>query len=205
MNGVLFDGCSITDPLQAFIWSVGPNQTIASNDPNFAIQMHSEHGVIFANMPKSQNVHMVDPIVQGNENTYIRPQPGAYCRLIVIHAALLIAAFLVIFPSAVVGLRLNWENSFRIHWMTQVSGTVAVLTGFIIAVVTAKIGIQFSLLTDPHQIIGIIVCLSVGLQVYFGREHHIHHVLYKTRTWYSHVHLLLGRFVMYGGMINAIL
>lgn len=205
VHGVLYDACSITNPLQPFIWSIGPNQTIASNDPNFAIETHFEHGVIFANMPTSQNIHLADPVIDGVTNYGVKPQPDAYHRLIVVHASLLAAAFIIVFPAAVVGLRLNWENSFRIHWMSQVFGTVGVLVGAIVAIVTSIIGIRFSSLTEPHQIMGIIVSLSVGLQVYFGREHHIHHVLHQKRTWYSHVHLILGRVAMYGGMINAIL
>lgn len=205
INGVVYDACSITNPQQPFIWAVGPNQTIASNDPNHALQTHFEHGVIFANMPRSQNVHLADPIIEGVGNSDVRPQPGAYYRLIIVHASLLVAAFLIVFPAAVVGLRLNLENSFRIHWMSQVFGTAGVLTGFIFAIVTSIIGIRYSRLNELHQILGILVCSSVGLQVYLGREHHIRHVLYQKRTWFSHAHLIVGRFAMYGGMVNATL
>lgn len=199
------DACSARNSNQPFIWAVGPNKAITSNDLNFAIQEHSQYGVFFANMLQSQNVQIDDPTILGTENSNVRPQPEAYHHLIVIHAVLLVAAFLIVFPAAVVGLRLNLQNSFRLHWMSQVFGSVGVLIGLIVAVVTSIIGIRYAHLHEPHQIIGILICLSVGLQVYLGRMHHIHYALEQKRTWYSHAHFILGRLAMYGGMVNAIL
>lgn len=204
-SGNTHNSCSAINPYQPFIWAIGPDQMIASDDTNFAIQEHFQYGVFFANMPQSQNIYINDPTISGTENRNVRPQPEAYSRLIVVHASLLVAAFMIVFPAAVIGLRLNLENSFRLHWMSQVFGTAGVLAGFIVAIVTSIIGIRFGHLHEPHQIIGILVCLSVGLQVYLGRMHHIHHVLDQKRTWYSHAHFILGRLVMYGGMINAAL
>lgn len=199
------DACSARNANQPFIWAVGPNKAITSNEINYAIQEHSQYGVFFANMPQSQNIQIDDPVFSGFANRNVKPQPGVYHNLIVVHATLLFAAFLIVFPAAVVGLRLNLENSFRLHWMSQVFGSVGVLVGLTVAIVTSIIGIRYAHLHEPHQIVGILICLSVGLQVYLGRMHHIHHVLEQKRTWYSHAHFILGRLAMYGGMVNAIL
>lgn len=202
-DGVLFNGCSVTNAHQAWIWAVGPSQPIASNDTNVAIREHDSHGVFFADMPQSQNYQIFDPVIDGTTNLNAKAQPDYFQHLIVVHASLLVGAFVVVFPAAVIALRLNIELSFKMHWISQVIGTIAVIAGFVIAVFASVTGIRFESLTEPHQIIGIIVCLLVGVQVYLGREHHIHHVLYRKRTFYSHGHMFLGRVVIYGGIINA--
>lgn len=202
-GGNLYTGCSIVETQQAWIWAVGPNQTIASNNTDFAIREHLYHGAFFADMPQSQNSRIYDPVIDGTTNLNSRGQPGYFHKLIVVHASLLAGAFLVVFPTAVVALRINIELSFKMHWISQVIGTAAVIAGLVIAIFASVTGIHFDSLTQPHQIIGIIVCLLVGLQVWLGREHHIHHVLYRKRSFYSHGHMILGRLVIYGGMINA--
>lgn len=190
---------------QPFIWSVGPNQTIASDEVNFPIRAHSQHGVFFADMPQSQNANVMQPEIDGVQNQDVRPQPASYGMLKKIHAGFLVAAFLIVFPIGVLGLRLNLAFSFNLHWVSQLFACVAVLTGFVVSLVMSVIGIQYSSFNQPHQIVGILVCLLVGIQAYFGREHHIHYFLYKKRTWYSYVHLSLGRVVLYGGMVNVVL
>lgn len=202
-QGVLYGSVSITDPAQPFIWAVGPNQKINSNDANFGIQQHSEYGVMFANMVDSQNMEIIDPVILGVTNYGIRPQPASYHYLIAAHAALLVGAFFIVFPAAVVGLRLNLNNSFRIHWMSQVAASVCTLIGLGVAIFASIFGIRYRSLTQPHQIIGIGLCLLVGVQVWFGRAHHLRYVLHQKRTWYTQVHLYLGRWVIYWGMVNA--
>lgn len=67
------------------------------------------------------------------------------------------------------------------------------------------LGIQHAHFTHPHQIVGPSVALLVALQVYFGQANHIRCELFKKRTWFRFVHMDLGKMVIYGGMVNAVL
>lgn len=202
-NGFLYNGCSVSNTKQPWIWAVGPNQKIASNDPDFHIQQHNSNGAFFADMTESQNPAAAAPVITGTSNMNVQAQPDYYFNLIVVHACLLAGAFVIVFPAAVVALRLNLALSFKMHWIAQLVATVAIIAGLGVAIFASIIGIQYSSLTQPHQLVGIVLCALVGLQIYLGREHHIHFVLHRKRSFWSYGHMFLGRLLMYGGIINA--
>lgn len=198
----------ITQHKQPLIWALGPNQQIQSSDVNLNLLQHADasHGVLFADMPFSQNPSSVLPDLNGStKDVNMKVQPAIYGNLVVIHAVMLCAAFLVFFPLGVVGLRWRWAHGFQWHWIIQVVGIIAALGGLGVAVTQSIMGIVHSSFDEPHQIIGIALCLLLPLQAFFGRAQHLRNKIYKKWTWASWTHVLGGRLLIYGAGVNVAL
>lgn len=203
---VLGGELDISAAKQALIWAVGPNQKIASTDSNFNIMKHQgNRGVIVADMAYAQNPSSVRPVLTGTKSTHIRPQPKVYSNLVVIHALMLCAAFVIIFPLGVIGLRWNWAHGFAWHWMFQALGLLGAFGGMGVAIAHSIIGIVHDSFNEPHQLIGLGVCSLLILQAWFGYAQHQRNKVYKEWTWASWWHVLFGRVLIYGGMVNAAL
>lgn len=186
----------------------GPRPPIRSDDTNIHIFKHEEHGVIFANMVASQNPldDFHKPQIEGTSSNGVQSQPEYYHKLVFVHAVVLAASFALIFPLGVVLLRLNPKKlGVKLHWMIQCFALFTVIGGLGTAIAMSILGVRYKYFTEPHQIVGISVCLLVGLQIFLGRAHHIRFKLYKKRTPVSYVHMVVGRLVIYGGMTNAVL
>lgn len=193
---------------QPLIWALGPNQHIASSDTNFNVLQHADasHGVLFADMPYSQNPTSVQPDLAGStQNVNMQPQPAYYHNLVVIHALALCTAFLVFFPIGVIGLRWRWTHGFYWHWIVQTVGVVAALVGLGVAIAQSILGIVHDSFNQPHQLLGIALCALLPLQAFFGRAQHLRNKIYKKWTWASWAHVLGGRVLIYGAGVNAAL
>lgn len=193
---------------QPFIWSVGPSQPINSDDPNAHITQHSDMGVLFVDMQASQNppqeIH--PPAIDGTANISVRPQPHYYHFYIRIHTILLTTAFVLVFPFGVIGLRWNIKNKgFTVHWVLQCLACLAMLPGLGIGIAMSILGIQFNGFTQPHQLLGIGICLLVPIQAYLGRSHAIRMKVHQKRSFFTYFHFALGRIVIWGGTAAAVL
>lgn len=118
---------------------------------------------------------------------------------------LLAGSFTLVLPSGVIALRLVNRTGTEFHVFLQVFGAVAVAAGVGVGVTMSVIGIQYAHFSQPHQIVGLSVAVLVALQVYFGQAHHIRYKVLQKRTWFSFVHMGLGRVVIYSGMVDAAL
>lgn len=227
--------CGVVDPRshnQPFIWAVGPvtssnaghdgpdhrrdgsddddgpHPPIKSDDTDVPITKHDEHGVIFANMVASQNPldDFHSPQIQGTSSNGMQLQPEYYHTLVFVHAAILAASFVLIFPLGVILLRLNPRKlGFKMHWMIQCFALVAVICGLGVAITMSILGVRYKYFVEPHQIVGISVCVLAGFQAYLGRAHHIRFKVYQRRKAVSYIHMVVGRLVIYGGMTNVVL
>ena len=157
-------------------------------------------------MTTAQNAEgTATPEVVGTANMGTRPQGKSYRALVVIHALLLGVTFVVLFPLGVVGLRWRWSLGFRMHWISQTVTSVGALVGLALAIAMSVIGIEYDDFNQPHQLLGICVITFLAIQAAAG---HLHHRTFKAtqkRTAISHVHIWLGRVLIYAGMTNAVL
>lgn len=175
-DGTFGGKLDIGEHKQPFIWAVGPNQQIASSDENYNVLQHADdkHGVLVADMTYSQNPSSVQPDLAGMTNSVnIKAQPAIYDDLVKIHAFLLCASFAVIFPCGVIGLRWRWSRGFLSHWTAQTTGIVAALAGLAIAITQSILGVVHADFTEPHQLVGIVVCVLLPIQAWFGYAQHM--------------------------------
>jgi len=193
---------------QPWIWAVGPSEAITSSRNDVSLNEHSSYGVIFANMPESQNPgsSILAPKVSGSDTVNFKSQPNIYHVLVIGHAIVLGAAFMIVFPFGAIGLRLYLMHSgVKVHMIIQIVAAVASWIALAVAITLSIVGIQYSGFSQPHQMIGIAVTVLLTVQIWLGRAHHSRFKLYKKRTWFSFAHMGVGRLVIYSGMLNAVL
>ena len=205
---ILSGGVDPREHKQGFIWAVGPSHALASDKTDQTISRHSTRGVFFANMVASQVMadDLEPPSIRGTSNVEISTQPKSYRLLVLTHSILMGSAFVLIFPFGIIGLRLNLRNKgFTVHWILQRIAFIAVIGGFGIAITMSIVGIEYSHFREPHQIVGMAMFFLVTLQGFLGHAHHLRFKLYNKRTVFSYAHMALGRIVVYGGTVNAVL
>lgn len=219
---------------QAWIWAVGPHSSIqpssSDNDKRRRdggageIDQHSSYGkdnlvgvfasilrtkimagIFFADMTKATQASSTPLILTGTSNIAVKPQGESYKALVVLHALLLGIAFVIVFPLGAIGLRTLWKLSFTIHWILQLLASGASIIGLAVAVALSIIGIEYNDFDETHQILGFCVIALLVAQITGGIWHHINFKRLGRRTIVSYGHMLLGRILIYGGMVNAIL
>ena len=156
-------------------------------------------------MTATQNAATVLPQKSGTSNTATKAQGSSYRALVVLHALLLGVAFVVIFPLGVIGLRWKWPVSFGAHWFAQSIGSLASFVGLALAIALSIIGVEYDGFHEAHQLLGICIAALLVAQIAAGYIHHSKFKVAGRRTPVSYAHMWLGRAVIYGGMVNAIL
>ena len=156
-------------------------------------------------MTATQNAMTTLPQISGTSNVATKTQGSSYRALVVLHALLLGIAFVVIFPLGVIGLRWKWSISFGTHWFTQSIASLASFVGLALAITLSIVGVEYDGFDEGHQILGICIVALLVLQIAAGYIHHLRFKSLGRRTRISYAHIWLGRFAIYGGMVNAIL
>ncbi|KAJ9635652.1 hypothetical protein H2204_005612 [Knufia peltigerae] len=188
---------------QPWIWAIGPGDPVTSNSQDADINKHSHYGVFFTDMTKSVTTGSNIPLISGRSNIHARAQPGYTHDLVVLHAVLLGLAFVIAFPLGTLALRVF--RSFKIHWIAQIISLAASVIGFVVAIALSILGIEWEHFSAAHQIIGIlVVALALG-QGLLGYWHHMQYKKLGKRTFVSYVHIVLGRGVIWVGMVNLVL
>lgn len=128
---------------------------------------------------------------------------STYTMVITAHAVLACLAFALFFPIGGILIR-----------VAQFNGTLWVHAGLQIAaylVYTAAVGIgiwitqhpNFGELQNKHPIIGLFLFALLLFQAPAGWMHHVGYKKYGGRTFWSHIHLWIGRVAITLGIINA--
>lgn len=116
-----------------------------------------------------------------------------------LHGFFMMTAFLLLFPAGAVAIRSGSDNSFRYHWVIQVTGLVSVFSGAVIAIIMSD-----RIFGSPHQIAGLVIVGLLIIQVLLGWRHHVDFIRIFRRTWISYAHVSLGLVVLLAGWANVI-
>ena len=119
--------------------------------------------------------------------------PGSY-----FHGLVLAIVFLLLLPAGVIVLRAGSLKSFTYHWTIQLCASVLLILGLVLGLLRRRE------INTIHQMVGIALASSIGIQGGLGWWHHRRFVRLHRRTWVSHVHMWLGRLVMVAGWGNAV-
>lgn len=212
------------------MWAVGPKASSDSSDSegdnekrdsgDGGLEQHSSYGefshniqdiadsvagIFFADMTKATQSSASAPAISGTSNIAVREQGKSYAALVVLHALLLGVAFVIVFPIGVIGLRMRWKVAFSIHWILQLVASAASFVGLALAIALSIIGVEYNAFNETHQVLGFLIIGLLSTQILAGIWHHIRWKSTGQRSVVSYGHMLLGRVLIYGGMINAIL
>ncbi|KAH9990681.1 hypothetical protein F4779DRAFT_609939 [Xylariaceae sp. FL0662B] len=207
---------SATSTSQPWIWAWNKAQEFDVYDYDAHLKMHAHHagnggwGRFYVDMARAESTASQLPSVP-----VIRPGITAlgtadspslsvggwltHNPVLHLHGFLMAAAFLLLFPAGVFGMRSGSVRAFKYHWIIQAAAS-AFTAGGAVAGLTLRHKID-----TAHQIIGLALTCALGLQAYLGWRHHVLFVRIKRRTWISHAHIWTGRLIMSVGYVNLLL
>ncbi|KAI1443146.1 iron reductase domain protein [Annulohypoxylon stygium] len=216
----LFPGTKIsaTSMSQPWLWAWNNKQELEDFSYDTHLNMHAHHhsdggwGNFYVDMARSLNTWKSPPnppsIAYGVQAIGVSESPGRatayrfgtliHNRLLHAHGIIMSIAFLFIFPLGVIAMRSGRMKAFKYHWVVQLIASVFTLVG---AGLTLLLGYEIK---HFHQYFGIALVACLGLQGILGWRHHMVFLRLRRRTWLSHSHIYLGRFMMLGGWANLI-
>ncbi|KIM94027.1 hypothetical protein OIDMADRAFT_60867 [Oidiodendron maius Zn] len=117
-----------------------------------------------------------------------------------LHGALLIMAFILLYPAGIIAIQSGMSKSFKYHWTIQLAasllGTAGIITGLVLSP---------DIRTARHKQLGVLLGLLLGFQLFSDWRHHIIFTKIHRRTWISRVHIWVGRFIISLGWCNLML
>ncbi|EXJ65811.1 uncharacterized protein A1O5_11052 [Cladophialophora psammophila CBS 110553] len=138
-------------------------------------------------------------------------------RILIAHAVLASAVWVLFIPSLAVLVRLNLKNPIvlKIHAVGQILSYIIFIVAVGMGIWLAQQSAAYGIWSDPHPKLGLVILALAFFQPIFGA---IHHSVYKRRaqnvqegkptkppgrTAPVRVHLWLGRLLIVLGMING--
>ncbi|KAM0385480.1 hypothetical protein ACHAPY_000016 [Fusarium culmorum] len=116
-----------------------------------------------------------------------------------IHGAIMAVVFLLGFPIGSV--LMPFIGKWKIHASWQMIAFIGMWVGVGVGKAAADHGgDSFS---DPHIVLGVIVCVLMIVQPVLGWMHHRNYVKFQRRTTISDAHIWYGRGIMIFGIING--
>ncbi|ETN38098.1 uncharacterized protein HMPREF1541_07722 [Cyphellophora europaea CBS 101466] len=115
-----------------------------------------------------------------------------------LHGALMVFAFLIMYPLGTYLLRSGRPTAFNFHWTIQALGSAAVGISAIIGYFNSHS------ISITHQYAGLVIVLALASQILLGWRHHVFFVQTKGKNWLSPAHIWLGRVVLPLGFVNII-
>ncbi|KAI5369897.1 Putative DOMON domain, cytochrome b561/ferric reductase transmembrane [Septoria linicola] len=207
-----------TSKTQPFIFALGPNTTLHSNDLNAPLRLHDFHGAFQLDMTVATNMSgwygrvpaPQDPGLQVGDsywafanyfssNAYSTGGDAEWAQIV--HAVFMCLAFLLVFPLGAVTLRL--VRRAPVHAAIQIFGLGLVLIGLALGVYASKLYNKSKSFNSAHQVIGLVVFAAIFLQIGLGLGHHIIFMRSGTSTVLGKVHRFLGISILVLGIVNG--
>lgn len=121
--------------------------------------------------------------------------------MLIAHGVLASLAFVILFPAGAIAIRLaSFPGVVWFHALFQICAYLVYIAAFGLGVYIAS---GMEMLDHYHPIIGIVVLVLIFLQPVFGWLHHMLFKKYQSRTFWSYVHIWLGRVAVTLGIING--
>ncbi|KAF2708854.1 iron reductase domain protein [Pleomassaria siparia CBS 279.74] len=179
----------------AFTWSYSNVKGGSSVNPFVEAAVSNGGGSAPTSSPNSGNGNGFGfaPVLSGSQATMN--------KRLTAHGILAALAFVVLFPSGAIAIRLaSFKSVVALHAAFQIFTYLVYTAAFGIGITLAK---DLKVLDSRHPIIGIVVFALLFIQPFLGFIHHSLFKKYQTRTFVSHAHIWLGRIVLVLGIING--
>lgn len=193
-----------------WIYAAKDGKAIRSNDLEEGISKHDYKEAFTWPLTHAKGGNEANPFLPGVHQYYgvgstaqNEDDSGSWFRdhVMIIHGALASLAFVVLFPIGGILIRLaNFKGGIWIHVGLQIFSWLLFMVAFGLGVYMNH---HMDLSSPAHPIIGSILFLLLFGQPAYG---FVHHALFKKhgrRTWWSYLHLGIGRFGILAGMING--
>ncbi|KAL5113498.1 hypothetical protein ACEQ8H_008634 [Pleosporales sp. CAS-2024a] len=200
---------NLNSPNQPMIYAWGPtDEALSSASKSAGIKRHAAYGTFYMDLKRAQVSGSSSASAPGGDalqGTMNAGEEGAATQdgdsIGPAHSAIMIVAFLVIFPLGAVLLR--YLESVRAHYMTQSLGLVFAVAGTGLGIYLGTMYNKSKNMSSGHQVFGLILCGLLLVQWLGGLLHHLRFRKYKRPTMMGKAHLFLGPTVVLGGIINA--
>lgn len=208
----------LTSTAQDFVFALGPNRTLHSDDPAANLRLHEFHGSFQLDMTVATNFTgeygrvpaPQDPGLQVghafwafanyfSSTVYSTGTDTAWFA--VAHAAFMAIAFLLLLPLGALSLRLT--RKVRIHGAAQLIGLAFVAVGFGLGVYCSSIFNKSKHFNSVHQIIGLLILGTLLIHVGLGLSHHLIYMRAGTPTIMGKIHRFLGISILTLGVANG--
>lgn len=202
------DKIDMTSTSQPWIYARNTKQIFytAENDANLMI--HDSYGVLAVDMPSTliadgDPIPAIQPgvpsfgvslVKESSEKDHGKQE--AWPSAVQLHGIIMTISFMGLFGAGGVIIRLPLGQSFRYHWIVQ-------LTASILAVGSALYMLLRAKHLGPHKIIGLIVVSALIVQGVLGHKHHAVFVKLRRQSLYTMLHRWLGRAVLSLGIFNV--
>ncbi|KAH8428228.1 cytochrome and DOMON domain-containing protein [Aspergillus melleus] len=197
-----------------WLWAWNDNMQFANFSSDVHLKMHKHHsrdggwGNFYVDMSRSVDTAEKPPsppsiqpgvrtigTTDKSSTAFKWPRLGPVAQA---HGWLMGLTFLLFFPGGVIAMRSQSSRAFQYHWVIQLVASLCVAVGAILGIVMSH---TFG---SPHQIAGLVVSLTLGIQGVLGWRHHMAFLRIKRRTWISHTHIWAGRLILVVGWLNVI-
>lgn len=203
---------------QQFVFALGPNETLHSDDKAANLRLHEVHGTFQLDMTVATNSTGAygrvpapqDPGLQKghgfwafanyySSDVYNTGSDTAWFGAA--HAAFMGIAFLFVLPLGALSLRLL--RQVRVHAAAQLAGIAFVVVGLGLGVYTSTIYNKSKAFNSTHQIIGLLIIAAILVQVGLGLSHHLIYTRAGTPTIMGKIHRFLGISTLTLGIANG--
>ncbi|KAJ5612860.1 hypothetical protein N7510_006054 [Penicillium lagena] len=196
-----------------WIWAVKKGSPLDTTDKSASIVQHDTEGNHVIDLTKaalsSANMANSNPF-NGFNGTFAAAAAASSgggsssgTMILVTHGFLMAFAFVVLFPSFAVGIRIIPYSKTvpHIHAPLQIFTLCVALAGLGIGV---YLGVTGDMMNSYHPIIGLITVGSILLiQPLMGLSQHLHFRKTGQKAWFAYVHRWFGRFTILLGIING--
>ncbi|EME50394.1 hypothetical protein DOTSEDRAFT_69050 [Dothistroma septosporum NZE10] len=207
----------VNNEQQPFIYALGPNITLRSDDKNAPLRVHASYGTFNLDMtvatsntsygrvpaPQDPGLQVGDSFwafanyfssAAYNLGTLADWAPAA-------HAVFMCIAFLLIFPLGAISLRLI-RRAF-VHATAQMIGIVFVVIGLGLGIYASSLYNKSKHYNTYHQIVGLLVFAALFLQMGLGLAHHLVFMRSGVPTIIGKIHRFLGISIMLLAVVNC--
>nr|POE54145.1 hypothetical protein CFP56_73416 [Quercus suber] len=205
-----------TSTKQPFIWAMGPVQDMLDDRQDAPLVRHEIFGRFTMDMTKATSndtgrvpaPNLWTQQAVADDNTFGQEWASDPFdvqhdsdRAVPAHAAMMVIAFVLIFPLGAVLLRA--VKSVMVHLVTQLIGCVFVIAGFGTAVWISTEYNRTKHFQDPHQIIGLLICAFLLIQLGLGLAHHLIFKKTEKPTILGKIHMFLGPAILLLAIVNG--
>lgn len=207
-------GLDVSSKEQPWIYAANTDQVFQGAplhvQPDAGLQMHQIHGHLAVDMPSTllkedEPVPSVD--MNGQRESFgiwsvekghghSKGKSSFWPTAVQVHGLIMTTCFMGIFAFGTFMIRLPHAQSFRLHWIAQ-------LTASLLAIGSAAYMLSRAKHLGPHKIIGLVITSLLILQVWFGYRHHVVFVRTRKQSLWTTLHLWVGRTVLGMGILNV--
>ncbi|KAF4334295.1 integral membrane protein [Fusarium beomiforme] len=197
--------------LQPWIWAANANQVFSDPSPDSTMEQHGYYGHFDLDMSvvesKDGRVPSID--FTASDSVAIASGSGGLGQspsaLFALHGLLMALSTMILYPCGVLAISRASKAAFKGHVLFQLVASFLCIAGVLLALYATISNGEIGVFARPHVLLGLVVTTAVPLQVVLGYVHHKRYISAIISPKVTTGHRWLGRLIVAGGCINALL